>query len=283
VNIPKGGIAEIDQLIDDFTAMTVHLSHLYRSMQQEIEDQITQLRQKDLKLLAQSRQLAMGEILNNIAHHWRQPINIISLQVANLRDAFDFGELTQEVMVQETDKIIDQIMALSKTIDDFRNFFATQEAVSVFQPAQAVLQAAELMKPIFEADGIIFTLDNHAKASCVGLENGLIQIIKELLTNARDAVLASNRDEKRIRVQTFDDEDTIRIEVEDNGSGVDPAIASSIFEPYVSTKGPAHGTGIGLYMAKTLIERSFGGTIHYEPMSQGSRFVITLPKSSTEA
>lgn len=284
VAIEPVGIKEIDALIENFSSMSERLLGLYATMQDEIAHGVAELRKKDNQLIAQSRQAAMGEMIANIAHHWRQPINAVNLLVVDLKEAYEFGELTQELIDTQTAKINSIIQGMSKTIDDFRYFFVSEGRPELFVACDAVAKAVELNEPIVAAHHMTLVAERTGGFKVWGYMNEIIQVLTQLIKNSIDALMQhSTGEEGVITVRCYDRDNHAVIEVSDNGSGIDSSVAKRLFEPYVSTKGVAHGLGIGLYMAKTIVERSLGGSIDLTSTEHGVRVTITLPRADTVA
>ncbi|MEA3455255.1 MAG: HAMP domain-containing sensor histidine kinase, partial [Campylobacterota bacterium] len=170
-----------------------------------------------------------------------------------------------------------QIDQMSQTIDDFRDFFKPDREVENFGICEPIYHAAELMKPILEHQGILLRLDLGENISIKGFPHELGQVLVSILNNAKDALADSSAvKEKTVEISLKVDNSDIVILVSDNGGGIPPEIIDTIFDPYFTTKQEKNGTGLGLYMSKTIIEEHCGGKLSVANSSHGAVFKIVL-------
>ncbi|MBF0275960.1 MAG: HAMP domain-containing histidine kinase [Nitrospinae bacterium] len=242
-----------------------------------------------------ARLASMGEMLGNIAHQWRQPLNGLSLIVQNIEDAYDFNELNKESIHQTVKKSMELILFMSNTIDDFRNFFREDREMVVFNVLGLVRDSLHLVHMQIMKHKITLVLqygDNRCqvessesfqeiniqegKCNVMGYPNEFKQAILNFLINSRDAILTSGVVKGEIIVGLEKVHDSCSIIIEDNGGGIDPGIIEKIFDPYFSSKDEGQGTGIGLYMSKIIIEEHMNGKITVENTDRGAKFTITL-------
>ncbi|MBF0370543.1 MAG: PAS domain S-box protein [Magnetococcales bacterium] len=236
-------------------------------------------RRNSLLLIQQSRLAAMGEMISYIAHQWRQPINALSLILANLNDAFQFGDLTAELMTEQEAKGRSIIEKMSSTIDDFRHFFRPNKERVLFEPDRVVAHTLSLVDIAFSQHGILLRYLPPTEAiHAYGFPNEFSQVMLVLLTNARDVLQETAREDPEVVIRLLEDERGAVVIVRDNGGGVDPDSVERIFEPYFTTKSEKQGTGIGLYMAKMIVERQMGGQIEVENIDDGAEFRVILPR-----
>ncbi|MBN2896446.1 MAG: response regulator [Campylobacterales bacterium] len=226
-------------------------------------------------LLAQSRVRALGEMTSMIAHQWRQPLNVLGLIIHNIRKAHEGLEPPEET-IKDTDKALTIIEQMSKTIDDFRDFFKPDKEREVFAVDGILTQSIEMLEPSLRKHAIEVEILTCKQAWVEGYPSELGQSLLVILQNAKDALLLRTGD-RRIWVRMQHSETEVRIQIEDNGGGIDPSVILRIFEPYFSTKSAKHGMGIGLYMAKTIIEEHMNGTLSAANVGAGACFSITLP------
>lgn len=228
-------------------------------------------------LLAQSRVRALGEMTSMIAHQWRQPLNVLGLIIHNIRKAHEGFEPAQET-IKDTDKALTIIEQMSKTIDDFRDFFKPDKEREVFAVDQIVTQSIEMLEPSLKKHAIEVEIHTCKQVWVEGYPSELGQSLLVILQNAKDALLSrSSVGDRHIWVRMQRSQEEVRIDIEDNGGGIDPSVMLRIFEPYFSTKSAKHGMGIGLYMAKTIIEEHMNGTLSAANVGGGACFSITLP------
>jgi len=291
------GILYLDNRLspDVFTANKVHMiellslqmaisienAHLITEIGQfnaELEQRVQEVtlknREKDHLLIQQSKLATMGEMINNIAHQWRQPLNALSLLLGNLQDAKQFGELSSEYLDEQIENGFNYIDKMSNTINDFRDFFNPSKPREVFRVNQAVLDAVTLVEASFKVHSVQIEVNMPQEVVLYGILNEYAQVILNLLTNAKEAIL-NNGCEGLIKLTLTSRDRKVYLRVLDNGGGIDDDILSHIFEPYYSTK--EGGMGIGLYMSKMIIESSLNGHIEVCNQPEGAEFSIVAP------
>ncbi len=226
-------------------------------------------------LIQQSRLAAMGEMVHNIAHQWRQPLNALSLLVRNIKDDYDFQALTPEVMDRSVADAQRLLGRMSTTIDDFRDFFRPEKEMTQFDVSHAVEEAVFIMQGTLKSHGIelVEKLDPGVEAE--GFPSQFAQAVLNILANAKEEILARKVAAGRIEIELQRQGETILLRVSDNAGGIAPEILPKIFDPYFTTKDK--GSGIGLYMAKTIIEHNMNGSISAANLGDGACFTLTVP------
>ena len=253
------------------------LNELNMSLAKRVADSVSELRKKDQILILQGRQAAMGEMIGNIAHQWRQPLNTLGLIVQELlmtysRDESYLGSLTAYVA-----KAMEIIRHMSKTIDDFSNYFRPDKEKRLFNVNTAITQALALIEMSLAPLDIGVETRWERDIFINGYVNEYSQVLLNILLNCRDAFEVSGSDLcRRICVASFEEETNSVVTIADNAGGIPEDILEKIFDPYFTTKGPQKGTGIGLYMAKTIIEKSMGGTLTVRNTGDGAEFRIQV-------
>lgn len=259
------------------------LRNYNKQLQQRIQRKVSELREKDRMMIQQSRQAAMGEMIENIAHQWRQPLNQLGLIQSNIFFEFQLGKLNEGRM-NEFRLQSEALMAyMTKTIDDFRNFFLPDRAKTMFDVCGSVERAVSLLEPMLKRYHIEVDLSCDGRPEAYGFENEFSQVLVNILNNAKDAILEQKTEIPKIWIDMRRESGATRIEVCDNGGGVDPSIMHRIFDPYFTTKFQSQGTGIGLYMVKTIMEKSMNGAITVYNRNGGACFVLKLPRESDDA
>jgi len=246
-------------------------------LQETIAKKVDELRQKDRIMILQSRQAAMGEMIENIAHQWRQPLNQLSLIHSNIFFEYELGRLSPEKMEDYQEQSESLMEYMTRTIDDFRNFFMPDRERAPFCICSGIEGALELLKPTLNRYRIETHLLCEGRPKVVGHENEFFQVVINIITNAKDAMLEhrSERPEIDIRVTQYNGMTQVRIC--DNGGGVEEAIMDKIFDPYFTTKFRAQGTGIGLYMVKMIMEKSMKGRVSVINSGEGACFLLEFP------
>ena len=254
---------------------TEELETINNSLQMRITEALAELRQKDQVMISQSRQAAMGEMIGNIAHQWRQPLNALAMVLGNIHLAYQYNELTDEYLQKTVENGNRLIQKMSTTINDFRNFFLPDREKARFSAREQISHATGLVGAGLTSQNIMIHLDAPEDAELTGFPNEYSQVLLNLLINAKEAIKDSGAAEGNIRIRLFERDGQVCVSVSDNGGGIPIDVLDKIFEPYFSTKDM--GTGIGLYMSKMIIERSMNGSIEAHNIEGGAEFVIVTP------
>jgi len=248
---------------------------LNQSLETRVREAVAQLRAKDRILITQSRQAAMGEMIGNIAHQWRQPLNALSMVMVNLRDAHNYNELDADQLEDYLTRADALIQAMSMTINDFRDFFRPDKELTCFSALEVAEAAVNLVKAAFESRGIALEVVAPRDLPFHGLPSEFSQVILNLLSNAREAILGTGRSQGRITVRIEAEEGFGCLKVCDDGGGIPEGYMDRIFEPYFSTR--EGGTGIGLYMSRQIIEQTMKGQLTARNLSGGAEFIVRIP------
>jgi C4-dicarboxylate-specific signal transduction histidine kinase len=249
------------------------LESLNHTLEERIEAAVKELRQKDQSLIQQSRLAAMGEMINNIAHQWRQPLNLIGLIVQGFPES---KNLSQEELDHEVERIMNIIMYMSRTIDDFRYFFRQDKDKSWFTVNHAVANAVEFISPSLNDRGISISINKQSEVPSFGYSNEYAQVLLNLLSNAKDVLVEKNVADPRIDINISRADDRSVVTITDNGGGISEDVMPKIFDPYFTTKEKMQGTGIGLYMSKIIIEQNMGGSLTARNVEDGVTFIIEV-------
>lgn len=209
----------------------------------------------------QAKMAAMGEMIGNIAHQWRQPLSSISVSSTGMLLQKQMNILDDEFLKQGLKQINDSVQYLSATIDDFRNFYKTDKSKCEFKIVETIEKVINLVDSQFKFHRIEF-IQNIDNIKINTYENELIQVIINLLNNSRDELIKKDLDfEKLIFINVSSTKEKISIEIKDNAGGIPEDIINRVFEPYFTTKNQSKGTGIGLYMSREIICKSMNGEI----------------------
>ncbi len=246
----------------------------------KLKEQEKLLREKDHIMFQQSKMASMGEMLRNIAHQWRQPLSVISSSASGLKLKQELEILEPKEIPEFCDGILKSSKYLSDTIDDFTDFFRNQDQKVNFSIKNAIqraiiLSSASLKNNAIELKTKIEDFDIY------GVENEFVQVLLNLINNAKDAFKNIEIENKTIIINSKIEKEFLRICIKDNANGVPLKIIDKIFEPYFTTKDKLQGTGIGLYMSQEIITNRLNGTIkvlNYENKEQkGAEFIIEIP------
>jgi PAS domain S-box-containing protein len=257
------------------------LQELNDNLEQRVGEAVSDVRRKDQILMQQSRQAAMGEMIGNIAHQWRQPLNTLGLIVQELRMTYGREDFTKEVLDAHVSKAMGLISHMSKTINDFSNFFRPDKEKGQFNVNQMVARTLSLVEPTLKSHDIRIEVVENDVTDIVGYSNEYSQVLLNILTNARDAFEGRNiRTQRLVTITIARESDRSVVTVADNAGGIQEDVMEKIFDPYFTTKGPDKGTGIGLYMAKAIIEKSMGGRLTARNTATGAEFRIEVGAAS---
>jgi PAS domain S-box-containing protein len=251
------------------------LEMLNRSLCDQVEKSVAELRRKDQVLISQGRQAAMGEMIGNIAHQWRQPLNALAMLITNLQFAGRDGDLSDDCLEESAATAHRLIQKMSTTINDFRDFFSPDKVMTTFSALSQIRQAIALVESGFKANNIVLSVEAEGDCRVKGFPNEYSQVLLNLLGNAREAILGRKVASGFVVVLLAVEQGRGVARVRDNGGGVPETIIDKIFDPYFSTK--SMGTGIGLYMSKTIIERNMHGIISVRNIEGGCEFSVALP------
>jgi len=264
--------------LTDITEMENYLQIL----QLKIDEATQEIREQQQQLIAQSRAAALGEMFDNIAHQWRQPIGAINNAIINAEFAMELeGGLSNEELLQTFEHINTYTAFLSKTIDDFRNFSNPDKAHSAFSLHETIAKTIDIIRSAYEMYDIQLIYEPSSALTDIkvfGPTGELSHVILNLLSNAKDAFQEHKRADAKVRLELSADEHIISLKVSDNAGGIPSSVLPKIFDPYFTTKHKSQGTGLGLYMSKIIIEKNYGGNLEAFNTEEGAVFSITLPR-----
>ena len=258
-------------------------SNLYIALEKEIKLK-NRIENQQLELIEQSKMAALGEMISNIAHQWRQPLSVISTCASGMKLQKEANILDEDSFFNNIDKIVETTNNLSKTIDTFRNF-TQKDNVNEFDLSSVIKKSIESQKYIFDLNGIELITNYQEDIKITNYQNSLFQSLINLIHNSRD-ILQNINTKKYIFIETKENENGIIISFKDNGGGIKTEFISKIFEPYFTTKHQSHGIGVGLNITYKLINDAMRGKIkvrnsrftYNDESFEGAEFIISLPK-----
>jgi PAS domain S-box-containing protein len=283
---------------------TRQLEDLTKNLEQRVAEEIAVRTKNEQMLVQQSKLAAMGEMLGAIAHQWRQPLNVVGLIVQNLEERYAKSSLDRDYMEQMVKKAMAQIMRMSKTIDDFRNFYKPDRGKTIFDAMRAVGDVLSLVSAQLAADHIAYRLTCHTHGKSAEKENDIVlcdekniegyrnefeHVVLNLVNNARDAIIEKRgrggmgaSEKGLLSFDFYNIDGKVVLKMSDNGGGIPPRALNKIFDPYFTTKEPTKGTGLGLYMSKIIVEEHMQGKLRGSNDGQGAVFIIELPNQRRE-
>ncbi len=258
--------SELEATNEEFMALNEELEEM-------VHEQTEQILSHERLLVQQSKMAAMGDMIGAIAHQWRQPLNALAITIQDIKYAYEYGELDEAYISNTIRGSMEKINFMSKTIDDFRNFFRPTKEKSKFFISPIVQSVASILESQLKNNDIELTIYGD-DFETFGYAGELSQVILNIISNSRDAILAKDNNAKRwIKVNIMA---SGMIIICDNGGGIPEPIFEHIYEPYFTTKEQGKGTGVGLYMSKLIIEKHMGGSLMASNSKDGACFEIQL-------
>ncbi len=254
---------------------TRKLYELNKHLEERVREEVRKNEEKQKMLFLQSRLASLGQMMANIAHQWRQPLTELALALFNLKKAAQKHDDALVDAAYGDAKVL--IQNMSQTIEDFINFFKPDKPKAPFLLSESLEEALQILEKTLVKEYIEIHREIDGTLKVTGVINELSQVLINLLQNAKDAFRQRNVKERRIDIRIFRKGEEAVIEIADNAGGIETEALERIFEPYFTTKHAAQGTGLGLFMSKMIVEKSFGGTIDVQNSGGGAKFTIRLP------
>ena len=272
---------ELNQLTENLENIvdqrTNELAQLNKELQIKIKDAVRKEKRQNAIMNQQSRLASMGEILENIAHQWRQPLNTVSWIMNDTLIKAQLGQSDEVDLAELAKKVNHSIQFLSETVEDFRRFVDHSDIPQTFDLKKVIKSTILLIKETLIRLNIKIELYCEDNIKYKGFENDIKHVVMNIINNARDAFEENKIKNGLIVIRVYHETDALLITITDNAGGIPKPILKNIFEPYFTTKHKTKGTGLGLYMSKEMIER-VKGSIEVPSIINGkTTFLITLP------
>ncbi len=245
-----------------------------KNLQEKIKQEVEKQREQELHMLEQNKLAQMGNMMNMIAHQWKQPLNVLSLLIQTVKYKYKLSKLDDDFIDNFDKNAKKQLREMTKIINDFMHYFRPKDA-SEFFINDIIEHTISIIKPVFTANDISLVYNNKSTKELTIHNDILGQVIMNILNNAKDALMESHTENKSIRITLLDNNDHAQITIEDNAGGIPKEIIDKIFDPYFSTKKDT-GTGLGLYMSKIIIENYSNGSLSVSNTDKGALFRIIL-------
>ncbi|MBF0486581.1 MAG: PAS domain-containing sensor histidine kinase [Nitrospirae bacterium] len=265
---------------------TKSLEELAAHLEQRVEQEVEQRIKQEKILIQQAKMASMGEMIEAITHQWRQPLNSLCLIIQDLADTFDNDECDKSFMTDAVTDSMQQIDYMTKTIDDFRNYFKPAKTKETFDTVQAVKEVLSIAWGQLKIHSISTLINGSsydpnqpadlAQIFVSTYKNEFKQVILNIVNNARDALKTAPKP-REISFGMLADNATLITTISDTGGGIPENILNKIFTPYFTTKEHDKGTGIGLYLSKMIVENNLSGKIYASNAKAGACFTIELP------
>ena len=253
-------------------------------LESKVDEKVKELKEKDELMVHQSRQAAMGEMLESIAHQWRQPLNVIGLASSKIDLGHKLKTLDDATFNDSMETIYFNINYMSNTIDDFRSFIHPNQEKMNFSPKKSFEEVVKILGAQLQHNHIKYEISAEQDIQIYGIKNEFQQAIVIMINNSIDAIKSqidkSIKREYKISIDISKESNYVVIHLKDNGGGIKEDIIHSIFTAYFTTKFASQGTGIGLYIVQGIIQDRMHGTVEVENVIDGCCFTIKLPFSA---
>jgi C4-dicarboxylate-specific signal transduction histidine kinase len=258
------------------------LEELNSTLEKRVQEEVAKNREKDIILIQQNRQAAMGEALEHIAHQWKQPLNTIGLLIQHLKISCSCGELTEGFVNETTSKTMDLLNHMAQTIDLFRDFYKPDKEKTLFQLKETIDKALSFIEPAFKQQKIAVDFNADRELWAQGYPKEFVQVLLIILTNAREAFKERKTANPRLAIKVFSEDKNAVVTITDNAGGIPGNFIGNIFDLYFTTRESSGGTGIGLYMAKSIIEKHMEGHLGVGNVEDGAQFRLVLNRPVEE-
>ena len=254
------------------------IKKINKELKEQVDKQVSQIVEKDRMIFQQNKLASMGEMIENIAHQWRQPLSQVNAAVMSIDDiAYDAGCLSEE-MEKELKDIENATKYMSKTIDDFREFMSENNSEEIFKIDDVFTQCLGIISKSLAYHSIEVTTEIDKSLKVKGLSSEFLQVLMIVLNNAKEAIILNEIKKGKIVVKGYEKNSSIYLSITDNAGGIDEDIIDKIFEPYFTTKHKSQGTGLGLYISKMIIEGKFKGKLLMENRDSGACILMEFKK-----
>lgn len=260
-NIPKEFLERNDEVGEFHNAIL--------AIQSELKHEAESNREKDVFMIYQSKQAKIGEMVGNISHQWKQPLNTINLILTNIYDDYKYQELDEKEFEKTINTLRKIVENMVNTIKDFTDFLKPSKETTNFCLAESINMALDLMEVSLKYNQISMKVDVEPGIRIRGFHNEFSHVLFNVLNNAKDAIIESQLEEKYISIRAFSKDKEVVIEIMNTGNRIPDEILEKLFQPYFTTKGDKDGTGVGLYISRIIVEQRMNGKIQLENVKDG--------------
>jgi C4-dicarboxylate-specific signal transduction histidine kinase len=269
---------KISEKTEDLARVNAELRSLNQNLELRVNEAIEKVRIQDRQMFQQSRLAQMGEMISMIAHQWRQPLASVASIIGSLHNKIRLQKIEPILFNQKLNEIAEITQHLSTTIDDFRDFFKSNKQIQKIGVHEVIENSLSIIMPSLVSKGILLKKEYEDAIVIHTYANEIKQVLLNLIKNAEDALTMNSIKEPWILIRVDEMDTHIVITVEDNAGGIPEAISEKVFDPYFSTKDDKNGTGLGLYMSKTIIDEHCEGELRVRNSTNGATFTMTLPR-----
>jgi len=254
------------------------LKKLNKELAKRVKNEVQKSREQEQLLIQKSKFIALGEMISNIAHQWRQPLSELSAIMMTLKFKHNLGKLDANSMSEKSKDAEHLLEYMSKTIDDFREFFMPSREKKEFFVKEAVDSVMNIIGTSVQETNISLHVEIPKDEKIFGHKNEFEQVLLNLITNAKNILISKKVLHPKIDISLMSDETYTYLSISDNAGGIEANPIDKIFQPYFTTREDSGGTGIGLYMSKLIIEKSMGGILMAKNCKNGAKFTIRLKR-----
>jgi len=272
--------ADLDMLLkvflERYEARQQELDTLNKELERRIQKEVTLSKLNYKRFEQQAKMAAMGEMMDAVAHQWKQPLNALSMMSDMMLDDYKNGLINEAYIEELADDAQTQITHMVSTLNEFRNFFRPRQTKENFGVKRCIQSVMVLVNDEFIKNNIQVHLESDKEILLFGNENEFKHLILNIINNAKDAFNDNNIKERHIKISFYPKDDYNYIDIEDTAGGIPPHIIKDVFKPEVTSKAEGKGTGIGLYMS-TQIAQKMGGTLTVKNINNGAKFSLKVP------
>jgi PAS domain S-box-containing protein len=262
---------------EDKERFASELEHINIKLEKLFKDEVQENQRKEALMVYQARLAAMGEMIGSIAHQWRQPLSVMQMLFSNVLDAYRHGELDEALLMDQHKRMLQLTKHMSETIDDFRYFFNPNADACDFLVSKSIGKSLSLLDDFVKQKGILVHMELKEDQLIRGYESQFSQVILSILQNSMEALQSSDISDRHVWIMLASHGNHMQITIKDTGGGVEPEHLLKLYDAHFSTKKTHHGTGLGLYIAKVIIEKNFNGKIESANGDKGLVTTIQMP------
>ncbi|WP_419764418.1 MAG: transporter substrate-binding domain-containing protein [Arcobacter sp.] len=255
---------------------------LNKALREKVREELEKSRQKDNMIFHQNKLISMGEMIENIAHQWRQPLSQINASVLVIDDKIAEKRIDSKGIEKELNDIENMTKYMSHTIDDFRNLLSQEKNIEIFTLNDILEKTFMIIESSLKYHNIAIEENVRDNFKISGYKSELMQVLLVILNNAKDILIENKVKLPKIMISIYSKNELMNIKISDNGGGVVQENLQKIFEPYFTTKYKTQGTGLGLYISKVIIEQGMNGKLEVENNKTGACFTISLNRAEDE-
>ena len=272
-------IKTFNKFLNTIVLINDDLKELNTNLEDRVEKEVQINREKEEQLFNQSKRAQLGDMIENIAHQWRQPLSAISTSVSGIQVQKELGILTDDSLDKSIDIVLKTTNHLSETIESFRDFLSQKKEYSDFIVQDEIDKNLNILNATLKNNNIDI-INEYTKTPLMinSIAGEISQVILNIIDNAKDILLEKNISNKQIIIAILKQNNNyVQITIEDNAGGIEKDIITKIFDPYFTTKHQSQGTGLGLHMSYKIITESLKGKLYVENTQKGAKFIIELP------